>query len=370
MKWFGSMRDNQEVQDTEKIDHVSELVFKEGNNRSKLIEALSILDEVIKNVPNNYGKRLTKQRHFWSKSEYEEYIAKTGESVEFIMDVYTKVFYYYAVINIELCNFDEAEKYLLRGLKFVPDSPILLNEMGMLYQSKQKISQDNKDFDTAIKYYMKAVDSDFCPSEYLARAFRGIGFCLIELGDLDMAEDIFNKSIEIYDTETARRELNYINDLRKGERIQQGISNVIGAAQITTFAYLHEKFDKMPKKWNEIAANNSYAYIFSKAAKVVSEGTNKYREEDYFHYPLKTWNEEKILSGCRQIVYECKGLTAETCFKNLTEEEFKNLLQLFHFNTVSIEKINEEIIKGSFVHKMHKDTDAIYKCTMYCNVSK
>lgn len=47
-------------------------------------------------------------------------------------------------------------------------------------------------------------------------ALRGLGFALIELGDLDGAEQAFERSLELDpDNELAKSELRYIEDLRQ-----------------------------------------------------------------------------------------------------------------------------------------------------------
>jgi tetratricopeptide (TPR) repeat protein len=123
-----------ELSDAQKMRRVDSLIFEE----QKFDDALSLLDEVVKNVPDNYADILRKHRRFWSNNEYMEYIEKTGNSVAAIEDAYNRVFYYYAVIHIERGNWDTAEEYLHQGLKQLPNEPHLLNEMGMLFQSKSK----------------------------------------------------------------------------------------------------------------------------------------------------------------------------------------------------------------------------------------
>jgi tetratricopeptide (TPR) repeat protein len=352
----------QEQLDAEKMQHVVSLIFE----AQKFDAALSLLDKIAKNVPDNYAEIFRKHRRFWGHNEYMEYAEKTGHSIAYIEDAYNKMFYCYAVIHIERGNWDAAEEYLRQGLKQLPNEPHLLNEMGMLFQSKNKSSLEKNDLEKSIKYFMQAIDSDLCLSEMEARGLRGIGFSLIELGDLDMAEEYFNASLLVEDSELAHNELKYIKQLREKEKKYHAFlpNTTNNAEKITSYAFFQEQMNKLPEELQIVVGENKYAYIFSKAASLITKGAGKYREDDYFHYPLKEWNEEKIISGCRQIVYECRGLSPEYCFNYLSEDEFKNLLQLFHFDTVSIEKVNEKIIKGSFVHKMDKNT-----CTMYCNIN-
>ncbi|MDR2773258.1 MAG: hypothetical protein LBC19_00705 [Tannerella sp.] len=195
----------QEQIDTEKMAVADSLIVEEYD----LDAALVILDAVLPNVPDNYSEIFKKQRRFWSYNEYLEYVETTKENVEWIQDVYCRIFFYYAVIHIEKRNPDKAGEYLLRGLKLIPDEPHLLCEMGMLYQS-----MDNADSREAIKYYTRSLESDFCPAFQKARGLRGIGYCLIELDELDKAEESFTASLMYEDNEIAHDEIAYIHHLR------------------------------------------------------------------------------------------------------------------------------------------------------------
>ena len=124
-------------------------------------------------MSDKYSKIFKKHRRFWDYDEYLDYIEKTKENIEFIQDAYCRIFFYYAVIHIERRNRDKAKEYLLRGLELITNEPHLLCEMGMLYQ------HIDEDFHESIKYYMQALESDFCPISLKARGLRGIGYSLI-----------------------------------------------------------------------------------------------------------------------------------------------------------------------------------------------
>jgi tetratricopeptide (TPR) repeat protein len=200
----------QESIDIARMDIADSLICDEQNFDA----ALLILDSILLNVPDNYPEIIKRQKRFWYYNEYVEYIEKTGMDIPCIGDVYSKVFYNYAIINIERKNWDKANEFLLRGLKQIPNEPHLLCEMGMLYETKFDESLDENDLYEAINYFKQGFELG--ASLLKARALRGIGFCCIELGDLENAEECYKNSLDIVDNENARNELGYINQLKNG----------------------------------------------------------------------------------------------------------------------------------------------------------
>jgi hypothetical protein len=123
---------------------------------------------------------------------------------------------------------------------------------------------------------------------------------------------------------------------------------------ITSIYFLDEQFDKMPKEISHLAKENSYAYIFTKSALFLTVGAEKYRFDDYFHQPTEEMDIPLLISGCSQIVYKCRGLTAETCICDLPEPAFINLMLLFHFELIGEDYDDsvkgQVIMKGTFRH--------------------
>jgi tetratricopeptide (TPR) repeat protein len=358
--------------ETEKTDalrlfDIQLLISKER----KFDEALSLLEPILKNVPEDYGQMYSEQRRFWDEEEYIEYReVMKNTSIPFLLDAYSRVYYFLAIIHIERGNWEEAENYLLTGLKQIPSQPDLLCEMGMLYQSKFRATLAEANLNISSNYYSQAIESDlFCSSKLMARGYRGIGFNLIELGELESAETVFTLSLKYEDNPKAYDELEYIKKLRKGEITSPlivGPSTNTQNIDITSYTYLYEQMHKLPGDLQEAATTNHYAYIFSKAALFLVKGVVQYREDDFFNYPLKEWDEKKLTSGCNQIVGYTKGLSPEYCFENLTEIEFENLLNLFHFDLIKTENTSgENIVKGYFKHKMDG-----YEIIMYCHILK
>jgi len=96
---------------------------------------------------------------------------------------------------------------------------------------------------------------------------------------------------------------------------------------------LNNLFSHMSEKDKELANQNQYAYLFSKAFLFLKQGPVIYRKHDFFHQPPAELTAEGILvlqNGCRQILLG-KGLSAESPFTDLGVHGFSGLLQLFHF---------------------------------------
>jgi len=124
---------------------------------------------------------------------------------------YAKAYYLLAYMSIESKNTNEAEIYINKALELEPNNPILLDEKGIILQHMG-------DHDTAIKSFNSVIDSTECVNNHeKAKALRGKGISLIELGKLDDAENAFKESLAISpNNKVALNELRYIHLLRSG----------------------------------------------------------------------------------------------------------------------------------------------------------
>lgn len=136
---------------------------------------------------------------------------------------------------------------------------------------------------------------------------------------------------------------------------------------ICSFEFMDEQFDKLPEKIRRKLDESTYPYIFSKAARYIQDGPNKYREADFFHLPKDEWNLKKIRKGCSQIVFGCKGITAMNSIRELSKSEFKTLMELFHYEPFEeryyISTKGNIIVKGIFRHMVSGDV-----CLLYYNI--
>jgi tetratricopeptide (TPR) repeat protein len=119
---------------------------------------------------------------------------------------------------VELNNLINAQKYVTLATEYSPVNAAYLIELAYLYQTQGQIEK-------ALETYQQAEENaeNFSPlhlkDEELGRAKRGIGFCLIELGQLDEAESKLNEAIRLNAGDiTALEELEYIEVIRSKSR--------------------------------------------------------------------------------------------------------------------------------------------------------
>lgn len=114
---------------------------------------------------------------------------------------------------IDLKRGAEAEPFLRRATELAPGNAHYLNEYAEWYKSARQWQRS---------YDLFARAADLAPKQPTdvrnarhARALRGMGFNLIELGRLDDAERLMNQSLKLEpDSEAAKNELAYIAEQR------------------------------------------------------------------------------------------------------------------------------------------------------------
>lgn len=114
---------------------------------------------------------------------------------------------------IELGRYAEAATELDRAVTLSPQNSLYLSERGALYQMEKDWAQALKSFELAVSA------AEFSPSDKknaeLGRAWRGLAYTYVELEQIDDAEAVLQKCIELDpNDQKARRELDYIGSLR------------------------------------------------------------------------------------------------------------------------------------------------------------
>lgn len=117
-------------------------------------------------------------------------------------------------VLIDLGQLQEARKALEAAVALSPFNAQYLSELGYVYQA-------SRDWPRSLESYRKSAEGAEAISppdqknKDIARALRGQGFALTELGQLDEAEGLYLKSMELDATDTkAANELRYIQQLR------------------------------------------------------------------------------------------------------------------------------------------------------------
>jgi len=115
---------------------------------------------------------------------------------------------------VELGRLSDAKVALDKAIWLSPQNSQFLSELGHIHQVQ-------KDYATALTTFTRAevAAQTYSPPEVrdkeLARAWRGMGFSLIEMRRLDQAEALYRKCLELDSNDrTAVRELQHIRQMR------------------------------------------------------------------------------------------------------------------------------------------------------------
>lgn len=153
--------------------------------------ARQLLHEVVANAPKEYIYSYEEEGHmfikFWGEDEFLNYVAGLDDEqrkkpITWLLSAYPRAYYYLAYIDMEERKPENALLLLKESLNLEPDQPICFCEMALAYT---KLG----DYEKAISLYDQAIQSrPYIPSSVKARALRGKGVVLIELGELDFAK--------------------------------------------------------------------------------------------------------------------------------------------------------------------------------------
>ncbi|MFO1022476.1 MAG: tetratricopeptide repeat protein [Planctomycetales bacterium] len=204
-----------ESADAKKVDQAVESLAN-----GDLQAAESLLQQVIANTPPNYQNQIDSEEglsiKFWDQMAFVHYVTwnpdqKPGRDISWIPNAYPRAFYYLGFIAVKHKQFDQAIKYLDRGLAMDPSNP------NFLFEKAQALVHSGKP-EEALAFYGQVNEiGPFVNRRHLAVALRGRGFILIELQRLDEAEQAFKSSLELDpDNRIALHELAYIEHLRGG----------------------------------------------------------------------------------------------------------------------------------------------------------
>lgn len=183
-------------------------------------EAEAMLEMVVQAMPAGWTPRREDDRFlciaFWGQDEFlahSHYMTERKEltkSIAWVDGSYSRAWYQLAVIESEQGLFERALFYIDCGLQLEPDHPELWNEKGYLLG---RLNRHQEAFDC---YVHAATVRNWAPLGQIARALRGQGVQLVDLERLDEAETALRRSLELEpDSETARNELDYIEDLQR-----------------------------------------------------------------------------------------------------------------------------------------------------------
>lgn len=350
------------------INEIEKKLF--GSNPN--FDSLSIqLESIISKTPSDYVNTFEKNEQifikFWDEAEYDKFNETEKFPVVRIQNVYPHACYLLAIIKLERGHFEDALSLLKFGIELEPNQPNLINELALLYTTIGSTTKDTSFFNQSNLLFQKAFSSrTYNTNRQKARSLRGIGYNLIELGDLENSLKNYERSLEFEESKTARNEIRLIKDKLSNESINiysKG-TNLDKSEKVYSLEYFTEQENKLAKSIKEKIPNN-YVYLWSKASLYLSSGSESFRNEDYFKYPLKEWEIEQIDAGVIQIVQFLKGISPEYYIELNSITNVEQLMLTFHFVRQSEKKLFDNIFEINFEHKMDKD-----KITLFFKLKK
>lgn len=116
--------------------------------------------------------------------------------------IYSQIYYYLGVTNIEMKNYGKALEYLNEGLSWNPIDMYLAFEKAALYRMLGNIERFRAEIEKVHPYIYT--------SKGLSRYYRELGWYYVERKVYDLANALYTRSIAYDDTMIARNELKYI----------------------------------------------------------------------------------------------------------------------------------------------------------------
>jgi tetratricopeptide (TPR) repeat protein len=220
--------DDREHLDAKRVDEA--LGCLQARNTST---AYRLLSDVIANAPHDYVYQYeqdgTLHMKFWSPEEFLHYTTWQSEhgddrSIVWIESAYPRAYYYLAFLKVEAEEYESAIELLEKGQYLEPGNIRFTLEKAQVYFRMGHHQEALDLFDNVQAPGPHVSGGD------VAKALRGKGVVLIDLGDLDLAEQNLRQSLR-YDptSQMAIGELEYIQHLRAGgESVGAGVFRTSG----------------------------------------------------------------------------------------------------------------------------------------------
>jgi tetratricopeptide (TPR) repeat protein len=212
--------DPQEAVDREHLEDAIAAIRQRDFASARLL-----LQAIVANCPEPYIYRFVdgdeEYIRFWDNDEFLAYVldykkgAADGQvlrQIVWLSSVYPRAYFYLAYADIEEGRYSEARAHLEQVLRLEPDQPQALCEFAALEIAEGRREQ-------AIDLYRRALAArPSTPAHDRALALRGLAVQLIDLGQLDEAEQHLRASLVLdpRNPKTAQ-ELEYIRRLRTGK---------------------------------------------------------------------------------------------------------------------------------------------------------
>ncbi|MCL2590853.1 MAG: tetratricopeptide repeat protein [Betaproteobacteria bacterium] len=201
-------------------DKINAQILNDGTNllkAKKPKEAIEYFEKIITNYEEKFRNDKTVIFSARSQAETLMYLTEAAVEKKDAMVVSTNWAYAYfmkAYALVELGKVSESKLALERALALSPWNSQFLSELGHIYQRE-------KNWPIALQTFQRAEKAakEFSPPESknaeLSRAWRGLGYAYVELGQLGEAEKMYRQCLELdKNDQRALNELRYVQNLR------------------------------------------------------------------------------------------------------------------------------------------------------------
>jgi tetratricopeptide (TPR) repeat protein len=181
---------------------------------SRVVDARHLIEQALSSVPPDWkplkedDKRI--RGAFWDQNEFFAYVGShrsdSDKAIFWTTASFSKLWWQLSDVNISEELFDNAAVCIEEGLELEPDQPMLWIQKGYVFNRTGRHLEALEAYQTATSVRLWAHPT------VLARALRGQGSALIDLGRFSEARNAYSASLELDpESESAHKELEYID---------------------------------------------------------------------------------------------------------------------------------------------------------------
>jgi tetratricopeptide (TPR) repeat protein len=180
---------------------------------NRMEDARELIEQALSSMPPHWKPLEEDDKAirgaFWDQDEFVAYVGShrsdNEKSIFWTTVSFSKLWWQLAGVNISEDRFDNATVCIEKGLELEPDHPMLWIERGYIFN---RIGRPQE----ALEAYRKATTvRRWAQPAVAARALRGQGSALIDLGQFAEARNVYNAALELDPTsQSAHKELEYI----------------------------------------------------------------------------------------------------------------------------------------------------------------
>lgn len=186
-----------------------------GSSKQALNNYFNPVVDRCESLAKNSKRKLYSSRTQTEAIYYMAIASAAKINADTLSSTCAQAFYFKAYASLDLGQPEEAMQIIQKAIEWSPVNSRVLSERGHLYQLNKDWKKSLESFQQS-EEYAEAFSPGTLKIEELARAKRGVGFNLIELGRLDEAEAKFKECLILNKADkTALGELEYIKLLRK-----------------------------------------------------------------------------------------------------------------------------------------------------------